>query len=252
MGLLVLGWVIFLGQPTAVSIKLRMICVQLITPFVKLGDVIPVVRSRRELARENQELRAANETLRREERAFAEMGREDLDLRKLLNVKPLPTTRTIGARVIGHDASNWWKSIQIDRGAQDGLRENMPVVNADGLIGKTIYVTAGEARVLLLTDPNCKVSALLQDSREPGIVSGSDNALAGSPLCQMTFVDRKAVTREGESVVTSGLGSVFPKGILIGAVKRAQINPQTGMYQDIEVVPAVDFYRLEAVEVILE
>ncbi len=128
----------------------------------------------------------------------------------------------------------------------------MPVVNADGLIGKTIFVTAGEARVLLLTDPNCKVSALLQDSREPGIVAGTDNALAGGPRCQMTFVDRKAVTKEGESVITSGLGSVFPKGILIGSVKRAQINPQTGMYQDIEVNPAVDFYRLEDVEVILE
>ncbi len=70
---------------------------------------------------------------------------------------------TLTARVIGRDTSNWWKSIQIDRGSNDGLRQNMAVLNAEGLIGKIISVTKGEARVLLLTDPNCKVSALLQD-----------------------------------------------------------------------------------------
>jgi rod shape-determining protein MreC len=242
IGLLVVGWILFLGQPTALSGKLRMIFVQLSTPFVKLGDYIPAVKSRRDLDRQNRDLRTENEVLRQQVRALGEAGRENSRLTHLLNLTEHTGFKTISARVIDHEAGNWWKSIQIDRGANDGLRENLAVLNADGLIGKVIKVTRGEARVLLLVDSNCKVSALLQDSREPGVVAGT----------RMTYVERTAKVKPGETVITSGLGGIFPKGILIGTVLSAQINPQTGMYQDIEIKPAVDFHRLEEVVVILE
>jgi len=252
IGLLVVGGIIFLGQPTAVSTELRMIFVRLATPFVKLGDAFPSVRSRRQLAKENQELRAENESLRKQVHALDELGDENIRLRQLLNVKVHVNSHTIAARVIGRDASNWWKSIQIDRGSDDGVRVNLAVVNADGLAGKTIAVTKGEARVLLLADPNCKASALLQNSREHGIVAGVENALTREPRCQMTFVDRKAKIKTGELAITSGLGGVFPKGIPIGTVVGTRLDPQTGMYQDVEIKPAVDFHKLEEVEVILE
>ena len=247
-----LGWIIFLGQPTTVSTKLRMIVVQLTTPFVKLGDDFPFVRARRQLDEENKRLRSDNELLRQQVRALSETGRENLRLHQLLTFKDHTNFKTLGARVIGRDTSNWWRSIQIDRGAQDGLHENLPVLNADGLIGKVVSVTAGEARVLLLTDPNCKASALLQDSREHGVVGGTEVALTLEPRCLMTFVDRKAKIKAGEAVITSGLGGIFPKGILIGTAIFARLNPQTGMYQDIDVKPAVDFHNLEEVIVILE
>lgn len=256
IGLLVLGWIIFLGQPTAVSTKLHMIFVQLSTPFVKLGDQIPVVHARRQLDQENKNLRAENDSLRQQVQSLAEAGRRNLELERQLGFRQRAPFRTLGARVIGRDTSNWWKSIQIDRGAQDGLRENLAVVNADGLIGKVVSVTKGEARVLLLSDANCRASALLQDSRTPGVVSGSENALASNPRLQMTFqmtfVDRNATIKQGEAVITSGLGGVFPKGILIGTVISARVNPQTGMYQDVDIRPAADFRRLEEVMVILE
>ena len=169
----------------------------------------------------------------------------------MLTLKQRLSSSNVAARVIGRDASNWWKTIQIDRGTRDGVRENCPVLSADGLVGKTISVTKGEARVLLLVDPNCKVSALLQDSRQPGIVAGVDEKFASAPRCQMTFVNRDTKIKPGETIVTSGLGSVFPKGFLIGTVVRAQLNAQSGMYQDIEVKPAADFQRLEEVIVIL-
>jgi len=229
-----------------------MIFVQLSTPFVKLGDLIPVVHSRRELAKQNAELRTENEWLRKQVHALGQLGDDNIRLRQLLDVKDHINSRGVGARVIGRDASNWWKSLQVDRGSEDGVRVNMPVVNAVGLIGKTIAVTKGEARVLLLTDPNCKASALLQNSREPGIVSGVESAWTVEPRCQMTFVDRAAKIKTGEAVITSGLGGVFPKGIPIGTVVRARLNPQTGMYQDIEIKPAVDFHKLEEVLVIVE
>jgi rod shape-determining protein MreC len=218
-----------------------MIFVQLSTPFVKLGDYIPVVKSRRDLDRQNRELRGENETLRQQVRALGEAGRENARLTHLLNLTQHTGFKTIGARVIGHDAGNWWKSIQIDRGSNEGVRENLAVLNADGLIGKTVKVTRGEARVLLITDSNCKVSALLQDSRLPGVVAGT----------QMTYVESNAKITPGENVITSGLGGIFPKGILIGTVVKAELNRQ-GMYQDLEIKPAVDFRRLEEVVVILE
>ena len=251
IALLVAGWIVFLGQPTAFSGKLRMVFVQLGTPFVKLGDYFPFVRSRRQLARQNEELRRQNEVLQRQAQALGEIGRENLRLHQLLNLKEHPGLRTLAARVIGRDASNWWKSIQLDRGSNDGVRESMAVLDADGLVGKTIQVSHGESRVLLLTDPNCKVSAFLQDTREPGVASGVDNAFTFSPRCVMTYVNRDAKVKPGETVITSGLGGVFPKGIPVGTTQRAQLNKQTGMYQDVEIKPAVDFRRLEEVVVVV-
>ena len=243
------GWIVFLGQPTAFSTKLRMVFVQLCTPLVKLGDYFPFVHSRRLLAQQNEELHHDNDVLRQQVRAFSETGRENLRLLQLLNLKEHTAYRNVMARVIGRDASNWWKSIQIDRGINDGIRNDMPVLNADGLVGKTISVTRGEARVLLLVDPNCKVSALLQDSREPGVVSGVESSFR--PRCVMTYVNRDAKIKPGETVIASGLGGIFPKGIPIGTVTRTQLNKQTGMYQDVDIAPAADFQRLEEVIVIL-
>lgn len=233
---------VFLGQPTALSGKLRGFFVRLGTPFVKLGDLIPVVQSRRQLATENRELRTDNEVLRQQSRAIVETGLENQRLRQLLAMKERLPYKTVAARVIGRDASNWWKSIQIDRGSDAGLRENLAVLNADGLIGKTISVTRGEARVLLITDPNCKASAVIQETRDTGVVAGG----------VMTYVSREAKIKPKQVVITSGLGGVFPKGILIGTITGTAMNQQTGMYQDIQIKPSVDFSKLEEVIVILD
>jgi rod shape-determining protein MreC len=77
-------------------------------------------------------------------------------------------------------------------------------------------------------------------------------ALGFSPRCVMTYVNRDATVKPGEGVISSGLGGVFPKGIRIGTVVRSQLNKQTGMYQDVEIKPSVDFHRLEEVIVILK
>jgi len=95
---------------------------------VKLGDYFPFVQSRRLLARQNEELRRENDALRQQVRALGETGDENLRLRKLLNTKERVTFHTVTARVIGHDASNWWKSLQIDRGSGDGLTNNLAVL----------------------------------------------------------------------------------------------------------------------------
>ena len=228
-----------------------MMFVRLCTPFVRLGDYVPAIHSRRELAQENARLHAENDQLRQRERALAETVAENQRLTRLLRLAGHVSPRTIGARVIGRDASNWWKTIQLDRGSDDGVRTNCPVLNADGLVGKIISVSRGDSRVLLLLDPNCKVSGLLQKGRETGVVAGSGAGLTREPRCCMTFVDRNAKIAAGQTIITSGLGSVFPKGVLIGTVTGAHPNAQTGMCQDLDVKPAVDFARLEEVVVII-
>src|SRR5258708_36959888 len=115
-----------------------MVFIQLCTPFVKLGDYFPFVQSRRVLAKQNEELHQENDVLRQEVRALSETGRENIRLRELLNLKEHAAFHTVTARVIGRDSSNWWKSIQIDRGSNAGVRDNLTLLNADGLIGKVI------------------------------------------------------------------------------------------------------------------
>lgn len=250
--LLGLAWIIFLGQPTGFSARLRTLFVRLGTPFTKLGDLIPVLRSGRELAQQNDRLRAANADLRRQLDALQAEHEQNLRFRGLLAFKDLAPWKLLGARVIGRDAANWWQSLQLDRGANDGIRLDRPVVTTEGLVGKIIAVTGNESRALLLADPDCRVSAYLETSREPGIVAGNDTAFNREPRLQMTFVQTKAVVRLGERVITSGLGGVFPRGIVLGTVANAKLNEQTGMYQDVEIIPAVDYRRLEEVMVIIE
>lgn len=252
ISLLVLGWIVFLGQPTGVSTRLRVLLVQLTTPFVKLADWLPTVHARRALAQDNLRLRAENDRLRRQVGLLQEAAAENLTLRQQLKFKEQSGLHLIGARVIGRDAGNWWKTIQLDRGSQDGVRVDVPVLSADGLVGKTIAVTRGESRVLLLLDPNCKVGALLKGSRETGVVSGMDEGFTTRPRCQMTYVAQDVAVRAGEAVISSGLGGVFPKGIPLGKVVSAQAHPQSGLYQEVVVEPAVDFRRLEEVLVLVE
>jgi rod shape-determining protein MreC len=250
--LLALAWIAFLGQPTGFPSAVRNLLVRLITPFTKLGDLIPVIRSGRELAKQNDQLRTTNADLRRQLADLQAEREQNLRFRGLLAFKDLAPWKLLGARVIGRDAANWWQSLQLDRGASDGIRRDQPVVTTEGLVGKIIAVTGNESRALMLADPDCRVSAYLETSREPGIVAGQDTAFRRDPRLQMTFVQPHATIHVGERVITSGLGGVFPRGIVLGTVAGAKLNPQTGMYQDVEIIPVVDYRRLEEVMVIVE
>ncbi len=251
IGLFVLAWALLLGQPTAFGVGLRVFFIRLATPFERFANLIPVIRTHSQLADDNTKLHDDNNALRRQITELQHQRAENQQLRALLQIKQAAPWRTVGARVIGRDASNWWKSIQIDRGSADGIRPDQPVLSASGLVGKTISVTPGESRVLLLLDPTCKSGALLETTREPGIVSGANIALTREPRLQMSFVDRKSNVKIGDAIYTSGLGGVFPRGILIGTVTDADLDPQ-GMYQNVELKPAADFRRLEEVMVIIQ
>lgn len=190
------------------------------------------------------DLDTENRQLRAELVAQNELRHENERLRRLLGFVEEATVPTLAAHVIAEDASSWFRTIEIDRGAVDGIRDGMPVVDAAGLIGRIVRTTPHSSRVLLITDASSAVAVLVQDQRIRGVCRGQGGELA------LDFALLQDAIQVGDGVITSGLGGVFPKGLVVGFVRSVQ-REQFGLFQTIEVEPAVDFSRLEEVLVLL-
>jgi rod shape-determining protein MreC len=166
-------------------------------------------------------------------------------LRELLGFQENTREPLFAARVIGWDSSGLFKSIILDKGEGDGIRVNMPVVNSEGIVGRIVSVAPNYARTLLITDQNSAIDGLVQRSRGRGMLKGG-----GSSDCSFDYVIKTCEIRTGDTIVTSGLGGVFPKGLHLGVV--TEINDFPGkLFKDVRVAPAVDFSRLEEVLIIL-
>jgi rod shape-determining protein MreC len=149
------------------------------------------------------------------------------------------------AQVIGEDASSWFRTVMLDKGSDDGLREGLPVVVAEGAVGRIIRCSPRESRVLLITDASSAIASLLQESRTRGISRGKGETVS------LEFALRQDPVEVGELVITSGTGGVFPKGLVIGTVSRV-VHDDYGLFQEVTVIPAVDFSRLEEVLILLK
>ncbi len=200
---------------------------------------------------ENTDLKKELSELSTRVAQVTELERENREFRSMLDFKDRSELKLITAKVISRDPSNWYNTILIDRGSNDGVTANMPVLTVEGLVGKTIDITKTNARVILIVDENCKVSAWLKDSAQYGIVQG--NILAGGTdsQCRMTFLSRSAHIKSNDRVYTSGLGGIFPKGLLIGVVRSVQSGDaseeKNTLYQEIGISPAVDLARIDEV-----
>lgn len=201
---------------------------------------------------ELQNLRQRNAEL---EAALAQYAPELVELReiasdyqRLADLVNYTTARDdqefVTADVINIDTSGALRTLVINRGARDGIAIGMPVVVRQGLIGRIDQVSAGAARVLLLTDQSSAVSARLQTSRELGSVVGQ---LSGN--MQLQFVPIEATIQDGDLVLTSGLGGNFPPDLVIGQVVSVQ-QFQFDLYQTAEIRSLVNFDTLEVVLVI--
>lgn len=194
--------------------------------------------------RENQQLRKEYETLKSRLIGLEEVFRENRRYEKLLEFKRNLMFSSMVATVIGRDPSHWNAELIIDKGKRDGLQTGMPVVSPLGVVGKIAEVTPSISKVILLTDPNFSVAALVQDTREGGLVSGT---LQG--VCRMRYLSSDAVVRKGNVIVTSHMSSSFPAGLLIGQVVAVQ-ESQSSPGIECLVQPAVLFSQLEEVIVI--
>lgn len=193
---------------------------------------------------ENRELREENRELRAVLPQAEEVRLENERLRLLLDFKEEQEIATLPARVIAEDASSWFRTVTIDKGREHGVSEGMPVVVAEGVVGRVVRSSPRFARVLLITDASSAVASLLQGNRARGVCRGQGEQLV------FDFVLRQEEVGIGDRVVTSGMGGVFPKGLVIGLVNSVERH-EFGLFQAIKVTPVVDFSHLEEVLVLL-
>lgn len=196
-----------------------------------------------ELRRENQQLRREVERLRAEALANRERAAAAERLERLLEYRQGAGFATIAAGVIGHDASGLGRTVLIDRGSRDGLEHQQAVLAPDGLVGRIVKVFPHSALVLLVTDRSSGIDAIVQRTRDQGVVQGR-----GRSVCELKYLDRSADVEVGDYVVTSGMGGRFPKGVGIGQVSG--LNPGGDLFQSVEVRPSVALDRLEEVLVV--
>lgn len=156
-----------------------------------------------------------------------------------------PDFRYVGASVIGTDPSPFVKYVMINRGSDDGLRRGMPVVTNQGLTGRIAAVTAGAARVQLITDPTSSINVRIEPSRAQAVLTGS---ITGELTLEM--IPQSAEVQIGDLVLSSGLGGNYPPNILIGQIVSVR-QKETDLYQSAAIQPVVDFSQLEIVLVII-
>ncbi len=214
-----------------------------------LGAYGKGLKSLDELERENELLATENEKLRTTNQMLSTLNEENATLRQALDFQKRSNFRLLPARIIARSASSWWNTVQIDRGEQDGLDGDMPVVTDVGLVGKTTTVAQNTAYVLLIADENCKVAANVEGTREQGILSGERVTTGIQPDLALNFLSKDAPIKAGQRVVSSGVsGGVFPSGLLLGTVKNFQPRVLDGRGT---VTPAVDLSKLENVFVVI-
>lgn len=194
---------------------------------------------------ENRRLNKENESLKQDLNQYREGYLEGLRLQKLLALKGKIHYPLVAARVVGRDQSSILKTIFINKGTSHGLRVDLPVMADQGVAGRIIETSSHISKVLLLTDENSNIDALVQDSRIHGIVQG-----AGSLGYSLKYVPKTETVNIGNIVITSDLSGLFPKGLLIGSIKNVD-KTDSGLFQKIDIAPFVDFARIEEVMVIV-
>ncbi len=196
------------------------------------------------LQEENKNLNKKNNELKAELVLYQEGYLEAQRLRKLVALRGDYNYRFVSALVIGREQAALSKTILINKGSAHGLKIGMPVMAPPGLIGRLIDVSWHVSKVLLLIDENNNIGGILQRTRTQGIVSG-----AGAHGCILKYIYKNKDVKEGDSVISSGMGGIFPKGLLIGKVSRVQ-KQDAGLFLKIDIAPFADFAKLEEVLVL--
>lgn len=190
-------------------------------------------------------LREQNAQLRERVAELEEARLENERLRELVGFVQARELDAIGARVIGKPSTSWEGVITIDCGLADGVDVGMPVLAANGLIGQVVESAEGSSRVRLISDQRSGVAAMLQATRAEGIARGS---IEGD--LTLDFVSRETTVTVGEVVLTSGMGGVFPKGLVIGEVADVQLE-DADLFPRIRIRPSAGLSGLEEVVVLL-
>ena len=208
-----------------------------------IADAVSNYRDVRDLTGENESLRAENERLNAEVARLREETTRREQLERLLEVKQgLAPEELVAASIFARDSNNLRQFVAIGRGKSDGLRVGMHVLTEGRtLVGTVTRVEGSHSWVALVTDVDSAISSLILESRAQGIVSGGYNR-----RLSMEFVNQDATVKEGDTVISSGLGGAYPAGLVIGKVTGVSRQRQE-IFQSVTVEPLASLSRLETV-----
>lgn len=200
---------------------------------------------RRQMAHEYELLKERVTLLEQQQLEMDETIRENQRLKRLLDFKQDNNVKIVtGVRVTGKNPGNWFNTMTIDSGSEHGITENMAMVNDQGLIGRVTEVGKNWSKVRAIVDGNSSISAIVERTRDNGMVKGNNTFTTEDGLCQMINLPLDSDIVVGDRIITSGLGDVFPKGIPIGEVVEV-VEEKREKYITAIIQPFVDFLRLE-------
>jgi len=194
---------------------------------------------------ENEALRKEIARLENELLAYKEAYVENHRLRRILEFRNTIEWKSVPALVVVNDLSGFFQSVIINRGSRDGIFENTPVVNEEGVVGRVLNVGKSFARVMLITDPASAVDVYVQRNRIRGIVVGKD-----FQSCALKYVRNDADIKPGDLLITSGKDGIFPEGLKVGIVKVNYKDPLK-IFQQVEVTPLVRLTHIEEILILI-
>jgi rod shape-determining protein MreC len=228
---------------------------KVISPFLSSGSGIKKqltavsggLQTLEELEKDNSSLKVENRSLKATNQALRDVEHEVNRLRRALSYRERALFKLVPAEVLARDSSTWWRTITINRGKSDGVEPDQPVVTDEGVVGKTATVGDNISVVLLISDENCKVACTVEGSREQGIASGERVTGSTTPMLDLNFLSKQANLPTNAKVYTSGVGGVFPSGLLVGTVQSFRVRE---LDSQARIQPAVDLSHLEDVFVV--
>ena len=196
-------------------------------------------------SKENEVLKKQISRLDSDLTSMEEMRKENLRLKRLLNFSDESSHQKIMAQVVGWDSSNEFKVIRLNKGTRHGIKAMSPVITDQGLVGYVYRTTENYSDVLTILDQNNRVDIVVERTRTHGIVEGVFNF-----KCALKYIMRNEQVEVGDKLITAGVGGIYPKGIKVGMITDIA-KENFGMTLSIEVVPSVDFDKLEEVLVLI-
>jgi rod shape-determining protein MreC len=229
----------------------------MLSPFLRTGSAVQEnigsvgrrLKTLDELEAENSRLTIDNRELSAANSLLNELEAENERLRMALDYRERSTYNLTPARIIARDASTWWNTVRINRGFEDGVEADQPVVTELGLVGKTTTVSKNEAIVVLITDESCRIGAKIEGTREQGIINGLRVQEHGAEgLLQMNFLSKNAKIDPGQQVRTAGVvNGSFPPGLVIGKIKafhRRALDGQAVVEPSVNLAATEDVFVL--------
>lgn len=266
--IILLAVLILLNLPSGAEWRVKAFSRDNLAPFqrmtssisVKWNNFVSFLKNPGRSAADKRNLTEEVGILRERVRSLELAEKENKELRKQLGFMNTAKRRMVLCEVIARDEiSGWWEMVTLNKGMDDGVENGMAVITIDGVVGKTIQVSKRTCDVLLITDPNFKAACKFSRSGAFGVVKGGGvsvkngaamELLYSSAPFKMDYISKEDDVWIHDEVVTSGLGGVFPEGLLVGYVSKVDMDI-SGLYQRAEVVSVVDLRKLRYVFVVL-